>query len=39
LAQSDNPFDFIGRILDSTKFLSLVAAAIACAMVWAIWRG
>jgi hypothetical protein len=39
LAQADNPLDFIGKFLDSTKFLSFVALVIACAIGWAIWRG
>jgi hypothetical protein len=35
----DNPFDFITRFLDSTKFLAFVAIVIACVTGWAIWKG
>jgi hypothetical protein len=39
VAQADNPFEFVGRILDSSKFLAFVAALILCTMVWALWKG
>lgn len=39
MKQADNPFDFVGKILNSTLFLSGIALAIACGVGWAIWRG
>lgn len=36
---ADNPLDIIGKVLNSTIFLSLVALAIICGMGWAIWQG
>lgn len=39
MPQADNPFDFVGRFLNSTLFLSVVAFAIACLITWAVWRG
>jgi hypothetical protein len=39
MQNSENPFAFVGKILDSSIFLSSVLVAIAGLMVWAIWRG
>jgi hypothetical protein len=36
--RAENPLAFVGKILDSTVFLSLVLFAIACLMGWAAWR-
>jgi hypothetical protein len=37
--REENPLAFIGKILDSSVFLSLVLLVIACLMGWAVWRG
>jgi hypothetical protein len=39
VAYSDNPLEFVGRFLDSSKFLAFAAALILCTMVWALWKG
>lgn len=39
MKQADNPLDIIGKIMNSTIFLSCIALAIACGMGWAIWKG
>lgn len=36
---ADNPLDIIGKVLNSTIFLALVALAIACGVGWAVWHG
>ena len=35
----ENPFAFIGKILDSSVFLVTVLVAIGSLAVWAVWRG
>lgn len=37
--QTENPLDIIGKVMNSTIFLSVIALAIACGVGWAVWKG